>query len=100
MLTFPPHCSHKLQPLDVSVFGPFKKALRTAFNDWLSLNPGSRISIHQIAELCRKPYERAFNATNITSGFQKTGIFPFDREIFSDIDFLPSFTTDRPQGKT
>ncbi|KAJ8728917.1 hypothetical protein PYW07_006613 [Mythimna separata] len=25
MLSFPPHCSHKLQPLDVSVFGPFKK---------------------------------------------------------------------------
>ena len=24
MMSFPPHCSHKLQPLDVSVFGPFK----------------------------------------------------------------------------
>ena len=24
MLTFPPHCSHKLQPLDRSVYGPFK----------------------------------------------------------------------------
>lgn len=27
MLPYPPHCSHKLQPLDVSVFGPFKKYL-------------------------------------------------------------------------
>lgn len=25
LLSFPPHCSHKLQPLDRSVFGPFKK---------------------------------------------------------------------------
>ena len=25
---FPPHCSHRLQPLDVSVFGSFKAALR------------------------------------------------------------------------
>ena len=24
MLSFPPHCSHKLQPLDRSVFGPLK----------------------------------------------------------------------------
>ena len=24
MLTFPPHCSHKMQPLDVSVYGPVK----------------------------------------------------------------------------
>uniref|UniRef100_H2YKG1 DDE-1 domain-containing protein n=1 Tax=Ciona savignyi TaxID=51511 RepID=H2YKG1_CIOSA len=25
ILTFPPHCSHRLQPLDVCVFGPFKR---------------------------------------------------------------------------
>ena len=25
LLTLPPHCSHKLQPLDVVVFGAFKK---------------------------------------------------------------------------
>ena len=25
LLSYPPHCSHKLQPLDVSVFGPLKK---------------------------------------------------------------------------
>lgn len=24
ILTFPPHCSHRMQPLDVSIFGPFK----------------------------------------------------------------------------
>ncbi|XP_014845953.1 PREDICTED: uncharacterized protein LOC106919834 [Poecilia mexicana] len=28
LLTFPPHCSHKLQPLDRSVYGPFKKMVR------------------------------------------------------------------------
>lgn len=26
-VSFPPHCSHRLQPLDVSVFGPFKTAI-------------------------------------------------------------------------
>ncbi len=98
MLTFASHCSHKLQPLDVSVYEPFKGALRTAFNDWQDLNPGGRISIHQIAELSRKPYERSFSTANIISGFSKSGIFPFDRDIFSDKDFFPSFTTDRPQG--
>ena len=30
MLSFPPHCTHKLQPLDVSVFGLFKKYLSGA----------------------------------------------------------------------
>jgi len=33
MLSFPPHCSHRLQPLDVSVFGPFKTYLANAQTD-------------------------------------------------------------------
>ena len=68
MLTFPPHCSQKLQPFDVSVFGPFKAALRNSFNDWQDLNPGGRISIHQIAELSRKLFDRSFTTQNIISG--------------------------------
>ena len=34
MLFFPPHCSHKLQSLDISVFGPFKKYLLGAQDAW------------------------------------------------------------------
>ena len=30
MLTFPPHCSHKLQPLDHSIYGPLKKYASSA----------------------------------------------------------------------
>lgn len=29
LLSFPPHCSHKLQPLDRSVYGPLKKQINT-----------------------------------------------------------------------
>lgn len=46
MLSFPPHCSHKLQPLDRTVFGPFKKYLSDAQSGWLRLNPGKRVSIY------------------------------------------------------
>lgn len=40
MLSFPPHCSHKLQPLDVSVFGPLKKYCAASQDTWLRNNPG------------------------------------------------------------
>lgn len=40
VLTFPPHCSHKLQPLDRSVFGPFKKAINTQCDYWITNHPG------------------------------------------------------------
>ena len=30
MLSFPPYCFHKLQPLDLGVFSPFKKRIAKA----------------------------------------------------------------------
>lgn len=39
-ISFPPHTTHRLQPLDVGVFGPFKAKLKVAFNDWHVSNPG------------------------------------------------------------
>ncbi|XP_051168424.1 uncharacterized protein LOC127286152 [Leptopilina boulardi] len=34
ILSFPPHCSHKLQPLDVSVFGPMKTYYKSQCAAW------------------------------------------------------------------
>ena len=63
MLTFPPHYSDRIQPLDVSVFGPFKNAMKNSFylnNTWHQLNPGKQISIHDVAEFYRVPYLQIF----------------------------------------
>lgn len=38
LVTFPPHCTHRLQPLDVGVMGPFKGKPRVAQNDWMTAN--------------------------------------------------------------
>ena len=42
ILCFPPHCSHKLQPLDRSDYGLLKKCYNTACNSWMKLNPGEK----------------------------------------------------------
>jgi hypothetical protein len=42
MITFPPHTSHKLQPLDRTVFCSFKLHYNRAVNDWMSSNPGKK----------------------------------------------------------
>nr|CAH7753295.1 unnamed protein product [Callosobruchus chinensis] len=34
--------------------------------------------------------------SNIKSGFKKTGIFPFDRDVFTEDEFLVSEVTNRP----
>lgn len=36
VLSLPPHCSHKLQPLDRSVFRPFKQLVNTQCDNWIS----------------------------------------------------------------
>ncbi|XP_041353350.1 uncharacterized protein LOC121371487 isoform X1 [Gigantopelta aegis] len=93
--TFPPHCSHKLQPLDRSVFGPFKHYYTRAANAYMNNHPGSTINIHAIAELVGKAYPIAFTPRNITAGFKVSGIIPFDSNIFNDEEFAPSSVTDR-----
>lgn len=35
---------------------------------------------------------------NITRGFEKTRIWPYNRDIFTDDEFLTSYVTDRNQG--
>lgn len=93
LVTFPPHCSHRLQPLDVGVLGPFKSKLRVAQNDWMVSNPGKTISIHNLAGLANTAYAASFTSKNITAAFQKTGIWPFSRLVFTDEDFEPSSVT-------
>ncbi|GBP07644.1 hypothetical protein EVAR_2768_1 [Eumeta japonica] len=88
-LSFPPHTSHKLQPLDVGVFGPFKAKLKVAFNDWHINHPGKALTIYDIPNLSKLAFFESFNAKNITNAFAKPGIIPFNRLAFSEEDFSP-----------
>lgn len=97
IVTFPPHCSHKLQPLDVSVYGPFKTRYRVAMNEWMLSNPGKTITIYQVGQFVKEAYLYALSPNNVTQGFRKTGIYPLNSNTFSDEDFLSSFVTDRPE---
>ncbi|XP_047142247.1 uncharacterized protein LOC124816638 [Hydra vulgaris] len=95
LITFPPHCSHKLQPLDLTVYGPLKTYYNTAVTDWMVSNPGKTITIYEIPKLAEKAIPLAFKLQNIQTGFEKSGIWPFNSNIFSDEDFVCSSITDR-----
>jgi len=100
IVTFPPHCSHKLQPLDVTVYGPFKTRYRIAMNEWMLSNPGKTVTIYQVGQFVKDAYLAAFSPQNITQGFLKTGIYPLNSHIFCEDEFLSSFVTDRPDPST
>lgn len=96
MLSFPPHCTHKLQPLDRSVYGPLKKAVNTQCDSWMRNNAGKTMSIYDVPSIMRDALPKAVTPANILSGFRTTGIYPLNRDIFVDTDFGPSSVTDRP----
>ncbi|XP_011696449.1 PREDICTED: uncharacterized protein LOC105455090 [Wasmannia auropunctata] len=96
LLSFPPHTSHKLQPLDRSVYGPFKRYVNNATDGWMKSNPGITMGIYNIPTIVKQALPLAVTPKNIMSGFQVSGIWPFNRDIFGDEDFLPSAVTDRP----
>jgi hypothetical protein len=96
LLTFPPHTSHKLQPLDRGVYGPLKKYYNAACTDWMKMHHGTPISIYDLAEIFGKAYPLAFTPSNIQAGFKVSGIWPLDRNVFRDDEFLSSSVTDRP----
>ena len=95
ILTIPPHCSHRLQPLDVSVYYPFKTFYNDALNSYMAINPGVSVSIYNVARCVGIAYERAMTPGNILSGFRETGIHPLDRYVFSDDNFMTSEVTNR-----
>ncbi|XP_050506078.1 uncharacterized protein LOC126884227 [Diabrotica virgifera virgifera] len=96
VLSFPPHCSHKLQPLDRSVYGPFKKYINSACDSWITNNPGRTMTIYDIPAIVRDALPLAATPKNIMSGFRVSGISPFNRDIFKDHEFSPGYATDRP----
>ncbi|CAK1581494.1 unnamed protein product [Parnassius mnemosyne] len=96
MLSFPPHCSHKLQPLDRSVFGPLKKAVNSTCDGWMRSHPGKTMSIYDIPGILATAMPLALTQSNIQAGFRTTGVVPFNRHLFTELDFAPAFVTDRP----
>ncbi|XP_045036644.1 uncharacterized protein LOC116925953 [Daphnia magna] len=96
LLSFPAHCSHKLQPLDVSVYGPLKKYNTAAQATWMRNNPGRTMTIYDIPGIINSSFPLAFTPSNIIAGFQKSGISPFDRDGFHALaDYAPGYVTDR-----
>lgn len=95
LLTIPPHSSHRLQPLDRCYFKPLKVFYAEECDRWLTNNPGRQITHFQIAGLLGRAYERCSTMEKGVKSFEKCGIYPINRNVFTEVDFLPSSVTER-----
>ena len=88
LLTLPPKCTHKMQPLDVSFFKPFKAAYNSACDTWMVANRGKKISFYDMAGILSVAYYKVATVEKSVNGFRKCGLWPFNNCIFSDEDFV------------
>ena len=90
ILAFPSKCTHKLQPLDVTVFAQLQRK-------W-SARCDSRIYEHIAMDRYNViPEYMEVHAASMTpeliySAFSCTGIYPFNPEVFADADYAPART--------
>lgn len=76
LVIMPPRCSHVLQPLDVSVFAPLKRALAEETDRVARLDAGC-VGRVQWTEMYLRAHAKAFSASNIRNGWRATGLYPF-----------------------
>ncbi|KAF6518247.1 hypothetical protein HZS61_002325 [Fusarium oxysporum f. sp. conglutinans] len=79
---FPPHSTHRLQPLDVSLFGPLSTAYTNRLVQWTSKTQGlTGLSKREFWVLFWGALEASFTPENIASGWRRTGLKPFDPDV-------------------
>jgi DDE superfamily endonuclease/helix-turn-helix, Psq domain len=98
LMCFPPHCTHRLQPLDVVFFGPLKTYFNQETTKWMKIHPGRAVTQFQISGLLNAAYGKAATVGIATSGFHQTGIVPFNPDIFPDHLYAPADVTDQPEA--
>lgn len=90
LLILPPHTSHVLQPLDVSVFAPLKRALAAETDKASRLDPGRIQRVEWVTMYIRARAE-AFTSTNIQSGWKATGLMPLSPiTVLSKVQTAPT----------
>ncbi|XP_065673859.1 uncharacterized protein LOC136090813 [Hydra vulgaris] len=87
MLSLPPHTTHRMQPLDISVFKPLQTYFEQEVKKWLRLNPGRGITKFQVCNLMGLAFPKVASMCNAISGFGTPGIWPFNRDAFGDHEF-------------
>ncbi|KIJ34985.1 hypothetical protein M422DRAFT_262946 [Sphaerobolus stellatus SS14] len=88
LLSLPPKTTHMLQPLDVGVFGPFQNAwVKHCEDSAIARDPVTRYNLVEHYMQIRNKY---ITPQVIQAAFRHSGLWPINRNVFTDEDFVPS----------
>jgi hypothetical protein len=79
LAVYPPHSTHRLQPLDVVLFKPLATAYSSELGRQTYRSQGLlSVNKSDFIPLFKSAYATAFTPSNITTSFEATGIWPMD----------------------
>ena len=81
-----------LPPFRIEKFGDLSN------KTWMRNNPGKSMTISDLPGVLRKTWPQSAVPGKIIKGFLSTGIYPFNRNIFTYVEYAPSFVTDPPHS--
>ncbi|CAH2008741.1 unnamed protein product [Acanthoscelides obtectus] len=90
MVSFPPHTSDHLQPLDLTFFGPLNNQLSIEYDLQFTNTGHERISEYDLAELLNRAFSKVATMKKAISGFRIAGIYPLNPDKFTEEDFAPA----------
>ncbi|GFG32296.1 hypothetical protein Cfor_02693 [Coptotermes formosanus] len=84
ILCLPPHSTHKCQPLDVSYFKSLKQFYNEACRNFIRQHPGRRFTKEDFCKLLKLLWYKSPTAGNLSGGFLKCGIHPYNPDILAE----------------
>lgn len=87
ILCFPPHTTHRLQPLDVGFMKPLSNYYSSEIRQWNRSHIGSVLGIADIFSVFTPAYLKACTSETAVNSFRKTGIHPYNPKVFKESDF-------------
>jgi hypothetical protein len=82
---YPPHTTHRLQPLDASLFAPLATYYSQELDNWIQATQGlCKMNKAQFYKLFKPAFKKAFSKKNIISGWKQTGLYPLSPSTVLD----------------
>jgi hypothetical protein len=82
LAVYPPHSTHMLQALDVSMFKPLSTAYSNEVSAFMERSQGlTSMSKRDFFPLFYRAWQISFKETTILKAFEATGLLPFNPEV-------------------